>query len=277
MSLIYLSAFIICILICWCLSVPDLNPRVIASCQVGFKYLKIVLQAIRKHLPRLIRRYNEHWQKKSPQDRTTQTPDCGRCARLLYELTELQEKQQRNDFDTCMQSVMHERHADLEASLNEAEAELKRRERFLRVAEAQANQQRTEMHSLKEELRLARDDNNSADFRKSLAVQQDLERLRQQNAQLTAANLRQVEHTLRQKNRTLKAERELDIWADKIKTLVDDRNGLRQRLDEVHAKLRHQERRAGEQREGRIRAEVENEELRRPRTTFRREREAMFT
>ncbi|TRX91644.1 hypothetical protein FHL15_007426 [Xylaria flabelliformis] len=268
---------------CWYFTVTTILATAIALCEAVFKYSTIVVQAIIKHVPSLIRLYNESLQggrRKRRQDRTTQTPDCDSCARLRHELAELQEKQQRDDFDACIRSVMHEQKVELEANLNEANTELKRRENFLRRAEEQANQQRAEIHSLKEELRLARDDNknnNREDFKKSLAIQQRIRQLIQHNKQLKAANLQQAENTLRQKTRAERAERELNIWTVKIKTLVYDRNELRQEIDRVRAELRRQERRASVQRESRIRADVENEELRRPRTTVRWEGEVMFT
>ncbi|KAI0466521.1 hypothetical protein F4859DRAFT_526618 [Xylaria cf. heliscus] len=210
----------------------------------------------------------------------TQTPDCDSCARLRDQVNELLQRQNNDDISSSMQSVRNERRADLEADLSTANAEVRRQEHFLRIAEEQANQQRAEMHSLREELRLAREHNdssNDAAFRRSLAAQQELERLRQLNAQLTAANVQQLEQAMLQKKRALTAERELDVWADKIRGLVNGRNELQHELESVRARLRHQERRASAQREGKIRAEVEVEELRRPRTTLRREREAMFT
>ncbi|KAI0861210.1 hypothetical protein F4860DRAFT_476281 [Xylaria cubensis] len=268
---------------CWYFTVLTVIATAIDLCEKIFKHSNIAVQAIKKHVPPLIRLYDESLQgrmRKRRQDRTTQTPDCGSCARLRHELAELQEKQQRGDFNACIRSVMHEQKVELEANLNEANAELKRREHFLRRAEEQANHQRTEIHSLKEELRLARDDNknnNSEDFKKSLAIQQRIRQLIQQNKQLKAANIQQAENTLWQKKRAERAERELDIWANKIKTLVYDRNELRQEIDSVRAELRRQERRASVQRESRIRADVENEELRRPITTVRWKGEVMFT
>ncbi|KAH8164137.1 hypothetical protein CIB48_g4132 [Xylaria polymorpha] len=300
-----LVVLIICIFICWYKTVPIpysqagamcktcfkylktafiavsktgftyLKIAFIAVSKISFKFLKIAFNAIRDNIPPNIGLFNKRSQRE-PHDRTTQTAGCGNCARLQDQIAELQGRQNRDDFDACIRSVMHEQKVELERNLADANTELARRGRFLRVAEDQANQQRAEILSLRDELRLARDDNN-ADFRKSLAVQQDLERLRQKNAQLTTANLKQMEHTMSQKKRALTAERELDIWGDKIKTLVYDRNELRQTIDRIHAQRVHLERRADGQRESRIRAEVEIEELQRPRTVLRREPEAMFT
>ncbi|KAI0441372.1 hypothetical protein F4803DRAFT_576510 [Xylaria telfairii] len=252
--------------ICWCNSVPIPYSQAVSQCI--FKFTRDII-------PPLIRLLNKHL-KKQPQDGTTQTAGCGNCARLWDQVAELQGRQNKNDFDACMRSVMHEQKVELERDLDAANTELARRGHFLRVAEDQANQQRAAILSLRDELRLARAD-NSADSRKSLAIKQDLDRLRQKNARLTTANLQLMERTMCQKKRALMAERELDIWGDKIKTLVHDRNKLREDIDKMHVQNVHQGRRADEQREGRIRAEVEVEELRRPRTAVRREREAMFT
>ncbi|KAI1758453.1 hypothetical protein F4782DRAFT_544697 [Xylaria castorea] len=237
----YLAVIIIVFIsICWYFSLLNLPPQLIAPSKAVFKYLKIAFQAIEKRILQLACLFNESLQEKTPWDRTTQTPDCDNYAGLRYKVTELQEQLQREDFDACIQSVMHEQKIELEVNLNEPNTELKRRGNFLRAVKEQANCQRTKTHSPREELSPARDDN--ADFGKGPTVQQDLERLWQQNAQPTTANLRQLELTLREKHRALRAERELDIWADKIKMLVGDLNELCQELGKMRAELRHQER-----------------------------------
>ncbi|KAI0545020.1 hypothetical protein F4679DRAFT_491951 [Xylaria curta] len=272
---------------CWYFTVPTVLATTIALCKAVFKYSKIVAQAIREHAPSLIRLYNENLQgakgrktHKRRQDRATQTPDCDSCVRLRHELAELQEKQQNEDFDSSIRSVMHEQIVELEANVNEANAKLKQSERSLREAEEKANHQRARIQSLNEELRLARDDNNNntdENFKKSVETQKRIRKLLQDNEQLKASHRQQVKNTLCHKNRAQEAERELNIWATKIKTLVYDRNELRQELDRARVELRRQEHRASGLRESRIRAEVENEELRWPRTTVWREREVMFT
>ncbi|KAI1742999.1 hypothetical protein F4680DRAFT_410743 [Xylaria scruposa] len=278
---------LIFILMCWYFTVSTVLTTAIALCKAVFKYSKIVAQAIIKHAPSLIRLYNENLQgikgskgRKRRQDCATQTPDCDSCARLRHELAVLQERQQSADFDASIKNVMHEQKVELEANLNEANAELRRSEQRVRDGEKRENHQRAKIQSLNEALRLARDDNNSNTderFKESVETQKRIIKMLQRNEQLKVSYRQQTESTLRHKNLALEAQRELNIWGSKIKTLVYDRNELRQELDRARAELRRQERRASGQREGRIRAEIENEGLRRPRTTVWREREVMFT
>ncbi|TGJ79507.1 hypothetical protein E0Z10_g9259 [Xylaria hypoxylon] len=164
--------------------------------------------------------------------------------------------------------ALNERIVELEHELCETNAELERTSRFLRVAEGQANEQRVKIRSLEEELRQVRDDNNP-DTKESDAVQEDLERLQQQNAQLRANNLRQWNHTLAQRQRAIHAQNESDGRGDKIRLLANRCRSLQRELDDMRRQLQHQTRRADEQREARIRLEVENEEPQRPRTVAR--------
>ncbi|KAI8947576.1 hypothetical protein F4801DRAFT_497118 [Xylaria longipes] len=266
------AKFLICIPIFLYFSLQVISISQATSFKAGFERL---------HISLLIRLYNKYLRNKSSQDRTTQAPDCDNCARLRHQNSDLEAelakaKSDSTNFGNGIQSDMHKLRAELQIELDEANAKVEQSGHFLREAEALANHQRTEVHSLREELRLARSD-NSADFQRNLAVQQDLEKLRQQNAQLTNANLQQVEHTMQHKQHTLRAERDLDNLADKIRTMVHDRNALCCELDKMRTQLLRQERRASGQREGRIRAEVEMEELRRPRTILWQGREVMFT
>lgn len=59
--------------------------------------------------------------------------------------------------------------------------------------------------------------------------------------------------------------------------LVSAQRKLRRELEAVGRQLQHQTGRADEQREARMRLELENKELRRLKMVVRRERELMFT
>ncbi|KAI0533420.1 hypothetical protein GGR58DRAFT_506341 [Xylaria digitata] len=158
-----------------------------------------------------------------------------------------------------IRKALNERIVELEHELCETVEELERTFRFLRVAEAQANEQRAKIRSLMEELGQVRNDNNLNS--KKSAVQEDLERLQQQNAQLRVNNLHQWNRALEQKRQAMKARIESDDRGDRIRLLASKCRSIQKELDDVRKRLQHQTRRADEQREARIRLEVENEGL----------------
>ncbi|KAF2965086.1 hypothetical protein GQX73_g8490 [Xylaria multiplex] len=204
------------------------------------------------------------------QARTTNASNCERCeasrdqtSGLEYEL--LNARCSNTAYCLNIRKALNERIVELEQELCETAEELERTTRFLRVAETQANEQRANIRSLKEELQGVRDDNSLNSSKKS-AMQEDIERLQQQNEQLRANNLHQWNRALEQKQQTVKAQIESDDRGDRIRLLANKYRRIQKELDDARRQLQHQTRRADEQREARIRLEVENEELRRQRT-----------
>ncbi|GAW13767.1 hypothetical protein ANO14919_031560 [Xylariales sp. No.14919] len=202
-----------------------------------------------------------------------QVVDCERCAKPREQAGGLEfalQNSRCSDTAYCnnIRRALNERIADLERELHKTKQELEHTSRFLRAAELQANEKRAKIRSLEEELRQIREDNNFAP-QKSRDVREDREQLYQQNERLRAKNLQHWKRTLVQKQQAMKAQAELDERGEKIRLLATRCRKVQKELDEVRKQLQHQTRRADEQREARVRLEVENEGLRRPRTVAR--------
>ncbi|KAI1420004.1 hypothetical protein F5Y12DRAFT_792332 [Xylaria sp. FL1777] len=217
--------------------------------------------------------------------RAAQKVNCQKCAELRDRIStlesELRKPQANNrDYDNDISKILRQENIELEREIGKIKGELERTLHFLRVAESHANGQRAKIRSLEEELRLARDDTN-LDFKRKVEIQKDLERMKQENAQLKTHNLQQWNNALVEKQRAAKAEMECDFKGDKIRTLAitlaNKQRKFQDELSDMRKQLRHQTRRADAQREARVRLEVENEELRRPRTGLRRVRQVFYT
>ncbi|KAJ2989831.1 hypothetical protein NUW58_g3266 [Xylaria curta] len=220
---------------------------------------------VAKIINKLLSSLTEYFWDLLSQDRTTQAADCDSCVRLQHEFSNLEaemlsDQRGRNDFNTKIRRILQDQKSELEDQLKGTNVELQQRNRLLRDGEDQMKRQQAEIRSLRAELQLVHGDNNE-DLARNRAVQQDMERLQQQNAQLTANNLLLMENILRQKQRALRAEREVGVWADKTRTLTINQGDLRRELDKVRKQLQHQERRADGLLGARIHRAVENEEL----------------
>ncbi|KAJ3557157.1 hypothetical protein NPX13_g9985 [Xylaria arbuscula] len=197
---------------------------------------------------------------------------------LEVDLKKAQEHEE--DFATSTRRALSEYNRELEEELLKTGTKLQRTMNFLRLAEDRANENRAKIRSLEEELRLVRDESNP-DFQKKQevrkALQLELEQLRNENQQLKTRNLQHLSNTLTQKQRAVWAEKESDLYGDRVRALADslanNQRNFQKALGEAHRQLVHQTRRADQQREARIRLEVENEELRRPRPFMQRVRE----
>ncbi|KAI1123260.1 hypothetical protein F5Y10DRAFT_270260 [Nemania abortiva] len=275
-----LKGIIIYILFCVTHHVPVLtNPLMTTLSQVLFRLLQLLREASIRLVSALKRRYLEYLQNREAQARANSTLNCENCPLLQNQVNTLESeltevKRNGKAFDASLRRVWNEHRIELESDLKEANTQLNQTMRFLRAAETQVNAQRGEIRSLKDELRLTAQASDNADFQQSLAIQRDLEQLRRKNAQLITNNLQQWNNTLEQKRRALKAETEAELRADWIKTLTGSQRDLRQELVQARRQLQHQTKRADEQREARVRLEVENEELRF--TALRSKHKSMF-
>ncbi|KAJ8130632.1 hypothetical protein O1611_g2992 [Lasiodiplodia mahajangana] len=278
MAWVFVMIFAAYIFTCWIHSVS--SPVVSILIQVLSGLLQLVWRASIQLLSPLKRRFSEYRQSLALQSRIIGTVHCENCVFLQNEVNELEArlvevKVNGKAFDNSLRRVWNEQRIELESDLNEARAQLQQTTHFLRAAESQINHQRRELRSLTEELQLARESNSNPDFRTSLAMHNDLEQLRHRNAQLTTNNLQQWNDTLAQKQRAEKAEREADSRAGWITALTLSQRDLRQELAKAQKQLQHQTRRADEQREIRVRLEVENEGL--GFATLRRNQDTMYT
>ncbi|KAK5625981.1 hypothetical protein RRF57_001697 [Xylaria bambusicola] len=167
----------------------------------------------------------------------------------------------------------------LEGELEKTGTELKRIMNFLNIADDQANQNRAKIRSPEDEVRLARDKTNPS-IQSTVEIQRILEKLQDENQRLRTSNLQHLNNALSQKQRAVRAERDCELNGDRARALANSlaisQKKFQTAIGDVQRRLVHQTRRADQQREVRIRLEVENQELRQARPFVQRKREAIF-
>ncbi|KAI0201690.1 hypothetical protein F4808DRAFT_424774 [Astrocystis sublimbata] len=191
------------------------------------------------------------------QNKSTQTPDCPSCTSLRDRITSLlSTASTKADIAAHSRTIISEQSSELDS----LHRQVSRSAHFLRRAEGQTTTQRREISSLREEVEMLRRDKDSTAAAAIEKHAQDLARLQWQNKRLATSSVQHMFHSLQQKQRALRAERDADVLADRVRRSTHER----QELDRALAKMREEnvrlERKASGEREGRIRAEVEREE-----------------